>query len=62
MKPQDFDNVTFTPQEVDCAWHIYAAMLSYSMGCPASMDNPRFAAAVEQQKFMFDRMFERLER
>ena len=62
MKPQDFDNVTFTPQEVDCAWHIYAAMLSYSMGCPTSMDNPRFAAAVEQQKFMFDRMFERLER
>ncbi len=62
MKPGDFARATFTPQEVDCAWHIYAALLSYSLGCPGSMDNPRFADAVKQQKFMFDQMFDRLEK
>ena len=62
MKPEQFDNAVFTPSEVDCAWHIYAALLTYSMGCPAILENDGFAAALEQQKFMFDQMFERLER
>ena len=62
MKPADFDRATFTASEVDCAWHIYASMLTYSLGCPASLENERFVAAIEQQKFMFDRYFERMEK
>ncbi len=61
MKPEDFDAATFTPQEVDSAWHIYAALLTYGLNNPAAQENPSFTAAVKQQKFMFDRMFERLE-
>lgn len=62
MRPDDFEDATFTPQEVDCAWHVYASMLTYSLNCPAALDNPRFAAAVTQSKFMFDRYFERMEK
>jgi len=62
MKPEDFDSALFTPDEVDCAWHIYAALLTYGMNNPDTMENPRFLAAVNQQKFMFDQMFERMER
>lgn len=61
MKPADFDKATFTVSEVDCAWHVYAALLSYSLYTPGAKENPNYAAALEQQKFMFDMMFERLE-
>ena len=62
MTPDDFSGATFTPSEVDCAWHIYAAMLTYGLNVPQALENPRFAAAIEQQKFMFDSYFERMER
>lgn len=62
MTPDDFDHASFTPDEVDCAWHIYAALLTYGMQNPGAMESPRFLAAMEQQKFMFDRLFERMER
>lgn len=62
MTPKDFDSALFTADEVDCAWHIYAALLTYGMNNPEALESPRFAAAVEQQKFMFDQMFERMER
>ena len=61
MTPDDFSSATFTASEVDCAWHIYAAMLTYGLSVPEALDNPRYAAAVKQQKFMFDRYFERME-
>ncbi len=61
MTPDDFEEATFTVGEVDSAWHIYAALLCYSLHTPSAKDNEYFAAALKQQKFMFDRMFERLE-
>lgn len=62
MTPEDFESALFAPDEVDCAWHIYAALLTYGMNNPDAMESPRFLAAVNQQKFMFDQMFERMER
>lgn len=61
MTPGHFDS-TFTATEVDAAWHIYAALLTYGLQCPAALDNADFADAVELQKGLFDRMFERLEK
>lgn len=62
MTADEFDRrPTFAPEEVDYQWHIYAALLVYGLNTPQARENPRFTEAVQQQKFMFDMMFERME-
>lgn len=62
MTPDDFDSASFPASEVDCAWHLYAALLTYGLNTPQAQENPAYTAALKQQKFMFDMMFERMER
>lgn len=62
MTPGDFDNIKFTATEVDAAWHVYSALLSYSIYSPEVLDNEGYAAALDYQRAMFNRMFERMER
>lgn len=62
MTPDDFSTATFTASEVDAAWHVYGALLTYSINCPEVLNIKGFADALDYQRGMFNRMFERLER
>ncbi len=62
MKPDDFDAATFSANECDGAWHVYGALLTYSLNCPEVLDNDVFVEALDFHRAMFGKMFERMER